>query len=167
MGRSSARTIITSAPFGYTAAEVAGKHHSIFMKNEERQSAEYQQFWEHLWSGQFQAGQHRRIGRNGKDVWVNASYNPILGSEGTPVRVLEFATDVTERVTLQLALKRHEQALRKSQALLEQTGRVGGVGGVGSRFCGWAGDLAARDASHPGRAHRITSRHWKERIEPI
>jgi two-component system, sensor histidine kinase and response regulator len=115
--------------FGYTAAEVAGKHHSIFMKNEEWQSAEYQEFWEHLRSGQFHSGEYRRIGRNGKDVWVNASYNPILDSEGTPVRVLKFATDVTERVTMQLELKRHEQALRKSEALLEQTGRVAGVGG--------------------------------------
>src|ERR1700722_15592126 len=115
--------------FGYTAAEVAGKHHSIFMKNEEWQSAEYQEFWEHLRSGQFHSGEYRRIGRNGKDVWVNASYNPILDSEGTPVRVLKFATDVTELVTMQLELKRHEQALRKSEALLEQTGRVAGVGG--------------------------------------
>jgi PAS domain S-box-containing protein len=115
--------------FGYTADEVAGKDHSIFMKDKERQSAEYQEFWEHLRSGQFQAGQYRRIAKNGKDVWVNASYNPILDSEGTPVRVVKFATEVTEQVTMQLEMKRQEQALRKSEALLEQTGRVGGVGG--------------------------------------
>jgi two-component system, sensor histidine kinase and response regulator len=115
--------------FGYTAAEVAGKHHRMFMKNEESQSAEYQELWEHLRSGQFHSGEYRRIAKNGKHVWVNSSYNPILDSEGTPVRVLKFATDVTERVTMQLELKRQEQALRKSEALLEQTGRVGGVGG--------------------------------------
>lgn len=113
--------------FGYTADEVTGKHHSILMRNKERQSTEYQEFWEHLRNGQFQAGQHRRIDKNGKDVWVNASYNPILDSEGTPVRVLEYATDVTERVTLQLELKRQEHALRNSEALLEQTGKVAAV----------------------------------------
>jgi two-component system, sensor histidine kinase and response regulator len=134
--------------FGYTAAEVTGRQHRIFVKSDESHRLEYQQFWEHLRSGQFHSGEYRRISKTGQDVWVNASYNPILNAKGRPVRVIKFATDVTERATIQVELKRQELALRKSELLLEQTGRIAGIGG-------WEIDLVSQQVIWLDETNRI------------
>ena len=95
-------TIITAndnflKTMGYTLAEIAGKHHSIFVESSYRQSAEYQQFWERLRRGEYQAAQYKRIGKGGKEVWIEASYNPIMDLNGRPWKVVKFATDLTKR----------------------------------------------------------------------
>ena len=95
-------TIITAndnflKTMGYTLAEIAGKHHSIFVESSHRQSAEYQQFWERLRRGEYQAAQYKRIGKGGKEVWIEASYNPIMDLNGRPWKVVKFATDLTKR----------------------------------------------------------------------
>jgi methyl-accepting chemotaxis protein len=95
-------TIITAnenflKTMGYTLAEIAGKHHSIFVESSYRQTAEYQQFWERLRRGEYQAAQYKRIGQGGKEVWIEASYNPIMDLNGRPWKVVKFATDLTRR----------------------------------------------------------------------
>ena len=81
---------------GYSIDEVRGKHHSMFVDSNYRSSQEYRAFWERLGRGEFEAGQFKRLGRNGKEVWIQASYNPVLNDEGRPIRVVKYATDITE-----------------------------------------------------------------------
>jgi methyl-accepting chemotaxis protein len=83
---------------GYSLAEVKGKHHSMFVDASERDTPAYRAFWDKLRSGQFDAAQYRRIGKGGREVWIQASYNPILDADGKPYKVVKFATDITEQV---------------------------------------------------------------------
>lgn len=83
---------------GYTLEEIKGKHHSMFVDPAYRISPEYQQFWEALNRGQFEVGEFLRLGKNGKQVWIQASYNPIIDMNGKPFKVVKYATDITSMV---------------------------------------------------------------------
>jgi len=83
---------------GYSLAEIRGKHHSLFVDPTEQAGPEYRAFWERLGRGQYDAGQYRRIGKGGREVWIQASYNPILNTAGEPVKVIKIATDITKIV---------------------------------------------------------------------
>ncbi|ACG79645.1 methyl-accepting chemotaxis protein McpH [Phenylobacterium zucineum HLK1] len=83
---------------GYTADEVRGKHHSMFVDAELRASPEYRAFWDKLGRGEYDAGRYRRIGKGGREIWIQASYNPILDASGRPFKVVKYATDITEQV---------------------------------------------------------------------
>lgn len=83
---------------GYSLEEVRGKHHSMFVDPEFRASPEYRAFWDKLGRGEYDAGRYRRIGKGGKEVWIQASYNPILDPSGHPVKVVKYATDITAQV---------------------------------------------------------------------
>jgi methyl-accepting chemotaxis protein len=103
-------TIITANPnflsaLGYTLAEVQGQHHQIFVDPTEARSPAYQQFWEALRRGEFQADTYRRIRKDGTDVWIQATYNPIFDSLGNVLKVVKFATDVTADVEHRNRLK--------------------------------------------------------------
>ncbi|MCH2395605.1 methyl-accepting chemotaxis protein [Oceanibaculum sp.] len=82
---------------GYRLEEVAGKHHSMFAEPGVRDSADYRAMWAKLGRGEYVAGQFRRVGKGGKDIWLDASYNPILDAYGRPFKVIKFATDLTPR----------------------------------------------------------------------
>nr|WP_304952641.1 methyl-accepting chemotaxis protein [Xylophilus sp. ASV27] len=77
--------------------EVLGQHHRIFVTPEERDSAAYADFWRHLGRGQFHQGQFRRVGKQGQEVWIEASYNPVLDYMGRPFKIVKYATDITAR----------------------------------------------------------------------
>jgi methyl-accepting chemotaxis protein len=96
-------TVITAndkflAALGYTLPEIQGKHHSMFVEPALRDSEQYRSFWENLRRGQYQAAEYKRLGKGGKEVWIQASYNPILDPDGRPFKVVKFATDVTVQV---------------------------------------------------------------------
>jgi methyl-accepting chemotaxis protein len=80
---------------GYSLAEIKGKHHSMFVEPDERGSAAYSEFWADLNRGTYKSAEFKRIGKGGKGIWIQASYNPILGRDGKPVKVIKFATDIT------------------------------------------------------------------------
>ena len=80
---------------GYELQEVSGQHHRIFCERAYTSLPEYQLFWAKLCKGEYQAGEFKRIGKNGKEVWIVASYNPVLGTDGLPSKIIKFATDVT------------------------------------------------------------------------
>jgi len=80
---------------GYALEEIVGRHHRIFVSEEDRSSAAYGQFWEKLRRGEYEEGRYRRIGKGGKVVWIQASYNPILDAMGAPIKVVKYATDIT------------------------------------------------------------------------
>lgn len=101
---------------GYSLAEIKGQHHSIFVDVAYRSSTDYRMFWDKLARGEYEAGQYRRIGKGGREVWIQASYNPIMGPDGKPVKVVKYATDVTEQVKASEAL---QTAVRQTQAVVD------------------------------------------------
>lgn len=86
------------ALMGYTLAEVAGKHHKIFVPGEEVVSKAYQQFWQTLRSGTYQTAEYKRITKSGQEVWIHATYNPITTPDGTVIKIVKFASDITAEV---------------------------------------------------------------------
>ncbi len=80
---------------GYTLDEIKGKHHSLFVDEAYKQSSAYKEFWAKLNRGEYDAAEYKRIGKGGKEVWIQASYNPILDLAGKPVKVVKYATDIT------------------------------------------------------------------------
>jgi methyl-accepting chemotaxis protein len=80
---------------GYTLDEIKGKHHSMFVEEAFRLSPEYKDFWAKLNRGEYQAAQYKRVGKGGKEVWIEASYNPILDLNGKPFKVVKYSTDVS------------------------------------------------------------------------
>jgi methyl-accepting chemotaxis protein len=104
---------------GYTLAEIVGRHHAMFIPPGERESAAYRQFWADLGRGQFRAEAFRRIAKGGREVWLQASYNPILDGAGKPVRVVKLAADVTEARMEAADTAGQVQAIQRSQAVIE------------------------------------------------
>lgn len=96
---------------GYSMEEVEGKHHSIFVGAEYKESKEYKQFWESLNRGEYQAAEYKRIGKDGKEVWIQASYNPIMDLNGNPFKVVKYATDITEQTRLFYEASRMQGAM--------------------------------------------------------
>ncbi|TFF19183.1 PAS domain S-box protein [Jiella endophytica] len=83
---------------GYSLDEIVGKHHSMFVEAAHRDSADYTAFWDGLRAGRFQAAEFRRVGKGGREVWIQGSYNPILDEKGKVTKVVKYAVDVTQRV---------------------------------------------------------------------
>jgi methyl-accepting chemotaxis protein len=104
---------------GYTLDEIKGRHHSIFVDELERNSSAYREFWARLNQGQFQRGEYKRIGKGGRDVWIQASYTPIIGVQGKPFKVVKFATDVTAQKLANADYAGQIAAINKSQAVIE------------------------------------------------
>jgi methyl-accepting chemotaxis protein len=104
---------------GYSLPEIVGKHHSIFVEPAYRDSAEYRQFWSRLRTGEFQAAQYRRFGKGGREIWIEASYNPVIGSDGKPYKIVKFATDITRQKAEDADRIGQMAAIRKAQAVIE------------------------------------------------
>ena len=116
-------TIVTAndkflAGLGYRLDEIVGQHHRMFVEPAEAASAEYGQFWQNLADGKFQQGEYKRIAKGGRDVWIQASYNPILGEGGRPVKVVKFATDITAAKTRNADYESQLAAISRSQAVI-------------------------------------------------
>ena len=90
---------------GYTLPEVVGQPHSLFVEESYKSTREYAEFWAKLRRGEFCAAEFKRIGKHGKVVWIQASYNPILNAAGQPVSVVKFATDITAQIKQREDLK--------------------------------------------------------------
>jgi methyl-accepting chemotaxis protein len=104
---------------GYALHEIQGKHHRMLVEPEFAASSEYTQFWDKLRRGEYQAAQFKRIGKGGREVWIEASYNPILDASGRPFKVVKFATDITQRKAREADLQGQVDAINKSQAVIE------------------------------------------------
>jgi methyl-accepting chemotaxis protein len=111
---------------GYSLADVQGRHHSMFCEPEYAASAAYKQFWANLGAGEYNHGEFKRITKDGKDVWINASYNPILDADGKPYKVIKFATDITATRMRNAEYEGKVSAIAKAQAVIEfdMTGHV-------------------------------------------
>ena len=131
---------------GYTLAEIRGKHHSMFCEPGLVQSQAYRDFWADLGEGKFQSARYRRIGKHGAEVWIQATYNPILDVDGRPYKVVKYAIDITAQVqreravaqkvqditavlhAMSDAIKRLARSAGRSTELAEQTQREAGEG---------------------------------------
>jgi len=104
---------------GYSLDEIKGRHHSMFVDEAYRQSSDYRNFWANLNRGEYQTGEFKRIGKAGKEVWIQASYNPILDLNGKPVKVVKYATDVTAQKLMNSDSASQIAAISKAQAVIE------------------------------------------------
>lgn len=116
------------ALMGYRLDEIVGQHHSIFCPPAYAESQAYAAFWQKLGTGSFDAGSYARIARDGREVWLQATYNPVLDGRGNPLKVVKIATDITRQVRqerearhrladshrLQLDLEQQQNALEKT-----------------------------------------------------
>lgn len=104
---------------GYSLEEIRGKHHRLFVDSQDSESAAYERFWRQLGMGEYQAGQFRRVTKGGREIWLQASYNPIFNSAGKPFKVVKYCTDVTEQKIRAADFEGQIKAIDKSQAVIE------------------------------------------------
>jgi methyl-accepting chemotaxis protein len=103
---------------GYTIDELRGRHHGLFVDEATRTGAAYKEFWQRLGHGEFQTGEFRRVGKGGREVWIQGSYNPILDRSGRPIKVVKYATDVTTQVRLRLDIQEVMKKVAENAAAL-------------------------------------------------
>ena len=96
---------------GYRLKEIEGEHHRIFVEDEYARSEQYRAFWEKLRRGEYHGDRLKRLTKSGKEVWLQATYNPVLGPEGEVQKVVKFAEDVTEQVRTKQKLAEREETL--------------------------------------------------------
>ncbi len=104
---------------GYSMDEIKGKHHRMFCEPAHTNSHEYRQFWDKLNRGEYDAGEYKRVTKSGKEIWIQASYNPIFDMSGKVVKIIKFATDVTAEKMKNIEFQSTLEAVSKSQAVIE------------------------------------------------
>ncbi|KMT65721.1 chemotaxis protein [Catenovulum maritimum] len=104
---------------GYTANQVKGQHHKIFVASDYANSADYQMFWQALSQGQYQQGEFKRFAKDGSEIWIQASYNPIFDADGKPFKVVKYATDITQQKLENADFQGQIEAIGKSLAVIE------------------------------------------------
>ncbi|SEH21520.1 PAS domain-containing methyl-accepting chemotaxis protein [Rhizobium sp. NFR12] len=110
---------------GYRLDEIVGRHHSMFVDPADAASSDYSAFWARLSTGAFDQGKYKRVGKGGREIWIEATYNPILKG-GKPYKVVKFATDITEARKRALEDRGKLEALSRAQAIIEfsPTGKI-------------------------------------------
>ncbi|NBO18673.1 MAG: PAS domain S-box protein [Proteobacteria bacterium] len=104
---------------GYTLEEIVGQHHRMFVSEKYAGSDEYRMFWERLAKGEFFTAEYQRFAKGGREVWINASYNPVLDAQGKVARVVKFASDITKIKHQQIDEQGQLYGLRRLQAVIE------------------------------------------------
>ena len=104
---------------GYTLAEIQGQHHRMFVEPTYAQSAEYADFWRRLGRGEFDRAEYKRLGKGGREVWIQASYNPVFDGSGKPYKVVKIAADVTAQKMAAADAQSQLQAIGRAQAVIE------------------------------------------------
>ena len=105
--------------FKYSMDEVLGAHHKIFCDQAYALTDEYRQFWDKLNQGQFFSGKFKRVNKQGKTVWLEATYNPVFNSVGTLQKIVKYASDITERVQMEMSNQSLINALNRSMGVIE------------------------------------------------
>lgn len=150
---------------GYTLAQLRGQHHRIFVAPEEAAGGAYRAFWHKLGRGEFDSGEYLRVGRDGRRIWIQASYNPVLDVEGMPVKVVKYCTDISESKRLEAEVRSRMEAVSASACMIE-TDADGLILSVNARLCsalGYGpGDLVGK---HEDILFFDEDRHGSARIE--
>jgi methyl-accepting chemotaxis protein len=101
---------------GYTLEEIRGQHHGIFVPPAERSGAEYDRFWGQLRRGEFTKGRYQRLAKDGRTLWLDAIYSPIIGADGKSSKVVKYASDVTARM---VQTRDMEKSVKETQAVIQ------------------------------------------------
>lgn len=145
---------------GYTLPEIVGRHHSLFVEVADRTSQTYAQFWESLKRGEHQTAEFKRIGKGGREVWLQASYNPIVGRGGQPYKVVKIATDITAAKLQSADYAGQISAINKSQAVIE-FGMDGTITAANDKFLAAMGyRLEENKGSASQYVRRCRLREW-------
>jgi methyl-accepting chemotaxis protein len=149
-------TIITananfSSAMGYALDEIQGRHHRMFAEPVYGASDDYRRFWERLNRGEFVAGEFKRFAKGNREIWLQASYNPIMDGSGKVVRVVKFATDITEQKYKAIDATGQLEAINRSQAVIEFN-LDGAILSANPNFCNAVGYQLA---DIKGRHHRM------------
>lgn len=132
---------------GYALSEIVGRHHSMFVDQTEAGGEAYREFWRKLNAGEFVAGKFRRIGKGGREVWIQASYNPVIDAAGRPAKVVKIATDITASEQRTIANEAARRASEEEQAMV-----VKEIGEALTRLS--QGDLSAGIQAEFGGAYK-------------
>ena len=103
---------------GYTQNEIVGKHHSLFIEDDMKDSDEYKEFWSSLKEGKFFGGEITRKKKDGTLIYLQATYNPIIGPDGKPYRIMKIATDITESFNQQMEIEKKNTYLEHAAKIL-------------------------------------------------
>jgi methyl-accepting chemotaxis protein len=106
---------------GYGLAEVQGQHHAMFVEAAQRDSAAYRSFWDRLRKGEYQSAAYKRIAKGGREVWIQATYNPVFDRQGLVVKIIKFASDVTAQTLSNIEMNGQVAALHRSMAVIAFT----------------------------------------------
>jgi methyl-accepting chemotaxis protein len=110
---------------GYSLSEIQSKHHRMFCESSYTSSPAYQEFWAKLNRGEFDSGEYKRLGKGGREIWINANYNPIFDMNGKPYKVVKFAIDITAQVEMEQGIKRKaDEDRKKVDELLKAVSRA-------------------------------------------
>ncbi|WP_136657196.1 methyl-accepting chemotaxis protein [Nitratireductor sp. XY-223] len=123
---------------GYDHSEIVGRHHRIFVDPQEAASKDYQDFWSRLKNGEFDAGEYCRYRKDGKEIWIQATYNPVLGRNGRAYKVIKFASDITEAKFRAADDAGKIEAISRAQAVIEFD-VTGNILTANENFCGAVG----------------------------
>lgn len=134
---------------GYTNQEIVGQHHRMFCDEALVQSPEYRNFWANLAEGKFQAGRFRRNGKHGAEVWIQATYNPIIDVNGQAYKVVKYAMDVTDQVRLEKAVREKVEGI--SQVMEELSASIDSISGSSSK----SSELALRTQQEAADGSRL------------
>ena len=144
------------AAMDYRLEDIVGRHHSMFVPAADAASPAYRAFWEKLGRGEFDTGQYKRVGRSGREVWIQASYNPIVDGSGRPFKVVKYATDVTAQKLQSADFEGQISAINKAQAVIE-FGMDGSIT--------FANDNFLRALGY--RLEEIVGRHHRMFVDPV
>ncbi len=136
---------------GYNLQEIVGQHHRIFVDPDYANTPEYQQFWGKLGRGFFEGGEYKRFDKNGKVLWLNATYNPLFDEFGEPCGVIKFASNITAQKIESIDRAGQMRAVNRSQAVIEFTPE-GKILRANENFCN---ALGYRESELIGQSHRI------------
>ncbi|WCT75439.1 methyl-accepting chemotaxis protein [Sphingomonas naphthae] len=112
------------ALFGYRRADVVGQHHRMLCDEADTRTAAYERFWQRLGCGEYDASRYRRRARDGRPIWVQATYNPILDADGMPAKIVKIASDVTVQVQLEQEVQQRLEDSARFQAELTARGET-------------------------------------------
>ncbi|WP_422234589.1 methyl-accepting chemotaxis protein [Methylorubrum rhodinum] len=109
------------ALIGYSLDELRGRKHAQLMPEAERDGAAYRAFWDGLRRGEFRSGEFQRIAKDGRSIWIQASYNPVLDRRGRPFKVVKFAADISAQTQRNAFYEAQIAAINRSQAVIHFT----------------------------------------------
>ncbi|WP_264477205.1 methyl-accepting chemotaxis protein [Halomonas sp. M20] len=159
---------------GYHADEIIGQHHRMFCEQEYVLSAEYRDFWQSLNRGEFFNGRFMRLGKHGRQVWIQATYNPIFDADGKPYKIVKFASDITAQVELEKSIQQQSEAM--SASILELNKSINGIAehtrltrelSQGTRSEAERGNRALQDSSEAMAAIQKSSEDIDEIVKTI